>query len=102
VNHEADSKKPDLVAKAKQQMTAAAAEFQHGLARVKDPAQRRKLTADYVDMVGKYLTKLQVALVNYRGKLLDEQHPDMTDEPTVASKTPTPPADGTDMPPSPN
>jgi hypothetical protein len=102
VNHEADSKKPDLVAKAKQQMTAAAAEFQHGLARVKDPARRRKLTADYVDMVGKYLTKLQVALVRYRGKLRDEQHPDMTDEPTVASKTPKPPGDGTDVPPSPN
>jgi hypothetical protein len=58
----------DMITKARTQLAAVTKEFQRGLTTVKDPAQRRKLTDAYLDVVQKYLAKAQESLTHYRSK----------------------------------
>jgi hypothetical protein len=61
-------RKSELISKAKAQLAAVTTEFQRGLTAVKDPAQRRKLTDAYLDLVQKYLAKAQDSLAHHRSK----------------------------------
>lgn len=79
-----EGKKSDLVAKAKHQLAAVTEEFQHGLARVKDTGERRKLAAAYVDAVQSYLGKAQVGLARYRTKLQVQENAEQPGQPPQA------------------
>jgi hypothetical protein len=70
--------KTDLVTKARRQLASASEDFQQGLAKVKNPTERRKLAASYVDLMQTYLGKAQLSLARYRTKL---QPPDDAEPP---------------------
>lgn len=78
-----ESRKADLIAKARHQMAAITSEFQRGLSAVKDPEQRRQLTSAYLEMIQKYLAKAQDSLSSYRGK----RQPAAAAEPSGQSPT---------------
>lgn len=83
--------KSELVSRARRQLAAATEDFQHGLAKVKNPTDRRKLAAAYLELMQNYLGKAQHSLTRYRSKSLAQQDADLPaatpDESTIPSSS---------------
>lgn len=69
IEQAAKTERATLLPRARKQLAAATKEFQNGLSKIKDPGQRRELTASYVNLLQNYLGKAQATLTEYRGKL---------------------------------
>ena len=66
---ETPHKKPDFLELAKHQLAQISAEVEKALEAVKDPDRPKELTASYLDMLQKGLSKAQDSVAKYQQKM---------------------------------
>jgi hypothetical protein len=96
--------KPDFLEAAKHQIAHFAAEFEKALAAIKDPERRKQMTASYLEMLQKGLSKAQESVAKYQEKIapptISEPPEDAsaTDAPATPEPTAAPPEPGPTRP----
>jgi hypothetical protein len=96
--------KPDFLEAAKHQIAQIAAEFEKALAAIKDPERRKQMTASYLEMLQKGLSKAQESVAKYQEKIapptISEPPEDAsaTDAPATPEPTAAPPEPGPTRP----
>ena len=78
--------KQDFIELAKRQFAQISAEFEKALDTLKDPERRRQLTASYLDVLQKGLSRAQESVAKYQEKVAT--HP--TEEPSIPAPAPGP------------
>ena len=96
---ETPPKKQDFLDLAKHQFAQISAEFEKALDALKDPERRRQLTASYIDMLQKGLSKAQESVAKYQDKIAPQttaEAPSLA--PAPDSSAAAPPTAGTPDP----
>lgn len=84
--------KPDFLEVAKHQIAQIAAEFEKALEAIKDPERRKQMTASYLEMLQKGLSKAQGSVAKYQEKIAPHtiSEPPEDASATDSSATPEP------------
>jgi hypothetical protein len=84
---ETPHQKQDFIDLAKRQFAQIAAEFEKALETLKDPERRRQLTASYLDVLQKGLSRAQESVAKYQEKVAT-QPTSPTEEPSIPPPAP--------------
>jgi hypothetical protein len=87
---ETPHQKQDFIELAKRQFAQITAEFEKALETLKDPERRRQLTASYLDVLQKGLSRAQESVAKYQEKVATQptQPTQPTEEPSIPPPAP--------------